>query len=125
MALPNGPGLIFGQVPSSGTFTFPPDFFDGTNKYFLFEGAGIGEGELTLSIYKNSNLIAQTSQWFDLHDIEDFYERAAISNNMSEAISNWTSTIESSQPAVANLCGNDTNLIVFVHGINVGKTSHC
>jgi hypothetical protein len=122
LALPNGPGLIFGQVPSSGTFTFPPDFFDGTNKYFLFEGAGIGEGELTLTIYKNSSVVAQASQWFDLHDIEDFYERASISNIYSgTTTSNWTSTIESSQPATANLCGNDTNFIVFVHGFDVGN----
>lgn len=121
LTLPDGPGLEFGQVPSDGTFTFPDDFFDGTNKYFLFEGAGIGKGELVMTIYQNGNPIASASQWLDLHDIEDFYERAAISNNISGAISNWTSTVESWQPATANLCGNDTNLIIFVHGINVGN----
>ena len=86
----------------------------------LFEGAGIGSGELTLTISQNGNVIAQTGVWLDLHDIKDFYERAAIADNTSGAISNWSSTIESSQPATANLLGTDTNLIVFVHGFNVG-----
>jgi hypothetical protein len=115
-----GAGLIFGQVPSGGTFTFPADYFtNNANKYFLFEGAGIGSGELTMTISQNGNTIAQTGVWLDLHDIKDFYERAVITNNVSGAISSWSSSIELTQPAIANLCGSDTNLIVFVHGINV------
>ncbi len=99
---------------ADGTFAF------GGNLSFLFEGAGTGEGQLTLTISQNGNTIAQTSAYLDLHDIKDFYERATITNNMSGAISNWSSTIEDVQPATANLLGNDTNLIVFVHGFNVG-----
>lgn len=114
-----GPDWKITTIAPGQSYTFPDDFFDGTNKYFLFEGAGIGKGQLTLTIYQNGNPIAQTSQWLDLHDIEDFYERASIADNTSGAISNWTSTIESWHPATANLCGNDMNLIVFVHGFNV------
>jgi hypothetical protein len=88
--------------------------------HFLFEGAGIGSGELVLTISQNGNVVTQTGVWLDLHDIKDFYEQAVITNKMSGAISNWSSTIESVQPAISSAFGNDTNLIVFVHGINVG-----
>src|SRR6202040_4295571 len=64
--------------------------------------------------------ICQTSAYLELHDIKDFYERAVITNNMSGAKSNWTSAVEIVQPATASGSGNDTNLIVLVHGINVG-----
>jgi hypothetical protein len=76
--IPDGSGLVFAQVQNGATFTFPNDFFGGTNKYFLFEGAGIGSGELTLTISQNSNVIAQTGVWLDLHDIKDFYEQAHV-----------------------------------------------
>ena len=113
-------GTSLGTVSNNCPCTIPSIAFAfGGTQCFLFEGAGIGKGQLTLTIYQNGNVIAQTSQWLDLHDIEDFYERAAIADNTSGAISNWSSTIESGQPAVANLCGDDTNLIVFVHGFDV------
>ena len=64
-------------------------------------------------------MICQTGAWLDLHDVKDFYERAVITNNMSGAKSNWTSTIEVVQPSVSSALGSDTNLIVLVHGINV------
>ena len=120
-----GDQLIFdfaqklGTVNSSQTYTLPVST-DGTPDYtyFLFEGAGIGEGQLTMTISQNGNTLAQSSVWLDLHDVKDFYERAVITNNISGAISNWTSGVESVQPAISSL-GDDTNLIVLVHGINV------
>ena len=116
----NGYGVSLGTVSNNCPCTIPSIAFGfGGTQHFLFEGAGIGSGELVLTISQNGNVIVQTGVWLDLHDIKDFYERAAIADNTSGAISNWSSTIESSQPAIANLCGNDTNLIVFVHGINV------
>ena len=108
-----------GTISSSSPFVFAPDFFDGTNKCLMFEGAGIGEGQFTLTIYQGSNMIAQTSTCIDLHDIKDFYERAVITNNMSGAISNWSSTVETVQQSTSSVLGVDTNIIVFVHGINV------
>jgi hypothetical protein len=99
--------------------TFQADFFDGTNKYFLFEGAGIGSGELTMTIAQNGNTVAQTGVWLDLHDIKDFYERAVIADNTSGAISNWSSSIETVQNQTAAISDEDSNIIVFVHGINV------
>jgi hypothetical protein len=40
------------------------------------QGAGIGSGQLVLTISQNGNVIAQTGVWLDLHDIKDFYEQA-------------------------------------------------
>ena len=115
-----GPGAAIAQITPAAPFTFPTTYFtNGGNTYFLFEGAGIGSGQLTLTISQNGNWIAQTSAYLDLHDIKDFYEQAVITNNTSGAISNWSSTIEKEQPATSSALVNDTNLIVFVHGINV------
>lgn len=98
-----------------------PVFDDGTPEYthFLFEGAGIRYGPLTLTISQNGNVIIQTSAYIDLHDIKDFYERAIITNIYNGSISNWSSTIQSVQQSASSALVNDTNLIVFVHGINV------
>ncbi len=113
------PSYKFARVTPGQSYTFPNNFFtNNANKYFLFEGAGIGSGELVLTITQNGQTIAQTGVWLDLHDIKDFYEQAVITDNMSGAKSTWTSTIEKVQPAISAL-GNDTNLIVLVHGINV------
>lgn len=116
-----GSGVAIARITNGATFTFPASYFTNSgNKYFLFEGAGIGSGELTLTISdSNSNTIAQTGVWLDLHGVDDFFEQAVITNNMNGVRSNWTSTVEVVQPAVASASGNDTNLIVMVHGINV------
>jgi hypothetical protein len=89
--------------------------------HFLVEGAGIGSGQLTLTISQNGNAIAQTSVWLDLHDIKDFYERAVIADNMNGAINNWSSSIETVQHPTATISDEDSNIIVLVHGINVGN----
>jgi hypothetical protein len=105
-------------------FTIPASYFTNAgDKHFLFDGAITnGAGELMLTIADgNGNTIAQTGAWLDLHDVKDFYERAVITNNVSSsAISNWTSGVEIVQQATASALGDDTNLIVMVHGINVG-----
>jgi len=109
-----------GEVSSTHTLMLPGNLFTNSgNKYFLFEGSGIGAGQLIMTISQNSNTIAQTGVWLDLHDAKDFYERAVITNNISGAISNWTSSLQLVQPASSSALGEDTNLIVFVHGINV------
>ena len=91
-----------GTISSSQSYTLPVST-DGTPLYtnFLFEGAGVGAGQLTLTIsqttQQGSNVLAQTSAWLDLHDVKDFYERAVITNNMSGAKSNWTGGVETVQ----------------------------
>ena len=116
-----GPGAPIANVTSESSFTFPANYLTNSgNDYFLFEGAGIGKGQLLLTITQNGNFVAQTGVWLDLHNIKDFYERAVITNNTSVAISNWSSSIEMIQQATSSALVADTNLIVFVHGINVG-----
>jgi hypothetical protein len=116
-----GYGVAIGTVSNNLSYTFPDGTFQfGGTLPFLFEGAGIGSGELVLTIAQNGNFVAQTGVWLDLHDIKDFYERVGITNNTSGAISNWSSTIEEVQQSTTSALGSDTNLIVFVHGINVG-----
>jgi hypothetical protein len=119
----SGYGQKYQTISSANSVTLPANMFTNSgNKYFLFEGAGIGEGQLTMTISQNGNTIAQTSAYLDIHDIEDFYERAVITNNISSSsISNWTSGVEVVQQATASALGDDTNLIVMVHGINVGN----
>ena len=106
----------------SQPFTFPASYFtNGANRYFLFEGCGTnGNGELLLTITQNGTNVAQTGAWLDLHDVKDFYERMVITNNVSGGISNWTSGIETVQYASASALDDDKDLIVLVHGINVG-----
>jgi hypothetical protein len=121
-----GDQLIFdysqklGTISPNQTYTLPVST-DGTPDYthFIFEGAGIGEGQLTMTISQNVNTLSQSSVWLDLHDVKDFYERAVITNNMSGTMSNWTSAVEIVQPATSLALSDDTNLIVLVHGINV------
>ncbi|MGA3283354.1 MAG: alpha/beta hydrolase [Verrucomicrobiota bacterium] len=115
-----GTTLYGGTVTNGSTFWFPlNEFTNAGDHHYLFEGAGAGSGELVMTITQNGNTIAQASAWLDLHDIKDFYERAVITNNLSGAISNWSSAVKTLQYASSSALGNDTNLIVFVHGINV------
>jgi hypothetical protein len=114
-----------GTISTSQSYNVPLSS-DGTPQYtnFLFEGAGIGAGRLTMTISQTtaqgSNVLAQASAWLDLHDVKEFYERAVITNNMSGAISNWTSGVEAVQYASSSALGDDNDLLVFVHGFNVG-----
>lgn len=116
-----GPGAPIAKITPSSSFTFPASYFTNSeNKYFLFEGACTnGSGELLLTISQNGNAIAQTGVWLDLHDIKDFYERAVITNIYNGAISNWSSTTEPLQNQITKISDEDSNIIVFVHGINV------
>jgi hypothetical protein len=119
------PTLMTSPVPwmlSTNVLVFPATLFTNAgDKHFLFEGAGIGSGQLLLSIVQGSNVIAQTSAWLDLHDVKDFYERMVVSNHFTGAISNWSTGIGKVEPA-SSAVGDDTNIIVLVHGINVSES---
>ena len=112
-----------GTISSSSTYTFPNNFFNGSNKCFLFEGAGIGEGQFTLTIYKNGNIIAQTSAFIDLHDIKDLYEQAHIANVLT-TFPNMVNTTNAStfvsDHALADNSDETKQFIVFVHGWRMG-----
>jgi NedA-like, galactose-binding domain len=63
-------------ISSTSGYTFPSGFFDGSNKYFIFEGAGIGQGQFTLAIYHGGIVIAESQVWLDLRDVKAMYQRA-------------------------------------------------
>jgi hypothetical protein len=81
-----GPGAAIAKITTNTVFTFPASYFtNASTRHFLFEGAGIGSGQLVLTISDNhSNTICQTGTWLDLHDIKDFYEQADATNVTSE-----------------------------------------
>jgi hypothetical protein len=115
-----GPGQKYRTISATNSLTLPANLFTNAgNKYFLFEGAGIGSGELVLTVSLGTNIIAQTGAWLDLHDVRDFYERAVITNNTSGEKSNWTSTVETVVNPQLPDAGGSQDLVVLVHGINV------
>jgi hypothetical protein len=114
-----GPGATIARITNGATFTFPASYFtNNANKHFLFEGAGIGEGELTMTISQNGNTIVQTGVWLDLHDIKDFYELARATNVTSSLPpSGLVSQLQviRTVPAAPD---ESKQIVVFVHGIN-------
>ena len=92
----------------------------GGTQYLLFEGAGVGAGQLVLTVLENGNPVASTSADLDLRDIKDLYQRAVITETNTGAISNWNSGFIVDKLLYPNPT-QDSNLIVFVHGINVGN----
>lgn len=116
-----GPGISIGTVSNGGTFTFPASYFTNAgNKYLLFEGAGIGAGELRLTITQNTtNVLAQTSTWLDIRDVSDFFEQAYATNVTSgKPPSSLVSDFGVIRTAVAPLPDETEQIIVFIHGIN-------
>lgn len=102
---------------SGQTCILPNDFFDGKKKYLLFEGAGIGEGQFTLTIYQGTTAIAQTSTYIDLHDIKGLYEQAHTENIDTAPPSTKIATLVKDKELPTNPA-EDQQVIVFVHGIN-------
>jgi hypothetical protein len=114
-----GYGTSLGTVTNGSPLLLLPDeLSQAGNSHFLFEGAGIGEGELVLTVSQNGTTIASTSVFIDLHDIKDLYERAAIGEINNGVLSNITSQLTVENPLMLDPT-EDTNLIVMVHGINV------
>ena len=109
-----GPGQKYNTITVSNSLTLPSNLFTNIgNKYFLFEGAGIGTGELRMSIYDDDGkVLCQSSVFLDIHDAEDFIESAVLTDDTSGAISNWTSGVESVQRAV-------------ISGLGPGYKSYC
>jgi hypothetical protein len=93
-------------------------FAFGGTQHLLFEGAGIGLGQLTLTISQNSNVVAQTSVWLDLHDIKDFYEQAHATNVTSGLPPSSLISQCKIDHTTTKADGETGQVIIFVHGIN-------
>lgn len=117
---PNIPyGVSLGTINATQSCTLPINGYDDpTFKYYLFEGAGIGSGQLTLTISQSNNVIATTSVWLDIHDVKDFYEQAYATNVTS---GNPPSSLVSNFSVIKNAphAPDETSqIVVFIHGIN-------
>ncbi len=108
----------YGTVSNNVSITFPQNFFtNAERKHFLFEGGTVGKGELVLSVLKDqTNLIAETSTWIELHDIKDFYERLIITNRIAGSATNWVVGAHLLETERSSALGNDTNIIIYAHG---------
>lgn len=116
---PGGDGRKYSTVSSISPLVLPSSLFTNAgDKHFLFEGAGVGQGELVLTVYYGTNAIAQTGAWLDLHEITDFIESARATNvTASPPPSTLTSQCEilsTAQP----MPHETKQVVVFVHGIN-------
>jgi uncharacterized membrane protein len=116
-----------GEVAWTETYLIPTNFWQdmrisATNStgYLLFEGCSPGKGQLVLTINKpdGTEIAEVASVWLDLEEVSSMYEQAIITDNTTGAISDWTSTLTVKNPLPARP-GEDQNLIVMVHGINV------
>ena len=95
------------------------------HKHFLFEGAGVGAGQLTLTISQataqGTNVLAQTSTWLDLRDVKDMFEEVHITGVTNILPGNGFSASSYQQLNwVGSGSDEDTNIIVFVHGWRMG-----
>jgi hypothetical protein len=117
-------GNYIGTVSNNLSYAFPDGTFSsGGTKYLLFEGAGIGSGQLVLTISQNGTAIAQTGVWLDLHDIKDLYERAHIANlanTFPAMINNLNASTFVSDHELATSPTETNQLIVFIHGWRMG-----
>src|SRR5207248_2387816 len=95
-------------------------FSDGTPQYtkFLFEGTGVGSGQLVLTVSQNSTVLAQTSAWIDLRIVESLYEQAFVTN----VIQGWPAMVNQNPVSGVVVTGSPTDppddkqVAVFVHG---------
>ncbi len=128
-------------VDTNGIFVLPDTVWSGltdTNPvgHFLFEGAEIGSGQLTLVLVdQNNNQIAEgPGIWIDLRDIKQLYERwtvgdgngdtpasiAGVSNaRLPAGVANGL-RYNSGDPGLSNpYDSNGNKYILFVHGWNL------
>jgi hypothetical protein len=100
--------------------------------HYLFEGAGIGEGQLTMTISQNGNTIAQSSVWLDLRDVKSLYQRVKVTprdpNGIPAPFDSATTTFDENTAGVDMTSDSygfsppsdeSKTATVFVHGSNL------
>ncbi len=114
-----GPGIPIAIITNGTACVFPDGVFNNAqDRYFLFEGAGIGKGKLVLTISQGTNTLAQTSAFIEIKDVKEMYERAKA-DNVSEGFppSDRISRFQSIKTIPMD-SAEARQVIVFVHGIN-------
>lgn len=114
-------GVAVGVVGTNSTYDLPVGIVSREllQNYFLFEGAGLGGGELVLTIWNGTNILAETSQWIELKDIKEMYEWAVVTN----VIQRWPEMVEQLPTSGFNVVNSPApaaseakEVAVFVHG---------
>jgi hypothetical protein len=73
------PGQTLGEVAPGQPLEFPANYFaQFGRKHFLFEGSGMGRGELVLTIRQGTNTLVETSVFLELLDVKQMYERWTV-----------------------------------------------
>ncbi len=124
----SSPGQTLGEVTLAQPLEFPPNYFaQFGRKHFLFEGSGMGRGELVLTIRQSTDTIVETSVFFELLDIKQMYERWTIGEVGSMQPVNTPYLATDGLPVGAapfqypHNAASDTNTpyILHVHGWNM------
>ena len=113
-----GPGNKVATISTAQSFTLPSTFFANSgDKYFLFEGAGIGQGELVMTFAQGPTVLAETSAWLDLRDAKDLYEQAHI-EGVNDSIPNTLTSSYKMDKVFPPDTAETKQIIVWVHGWN-------
>jgi hypothetical protein len=108
-----------GTVSATNSFIIPFWLYNGSNLNFLFEGAGIGEGQFTLTVYRGTNAIAQTSVFIDLHEMKDFFEHPRASDvSLDDPPTTNSGAYVVDSYATVNNPAEDKEIVIYVHGLN-------
>ncbi len=109
-----GTPLQFGNASSSNPW--PGD-------YFIFCGAGAGNGYLTLDICDpNGNVLVEEGQYINIQDIKQMYERWTVGDSPTVAPMDTAKLAEEGLAApfhYAPPIGTNTPYILYVHGWNM------
>jgi hypothetical protein len=109
------------DISPTTPLTLPASLFTNAgNKYFLFEGAGIGQGQLTMTISQNGTNLASTSVFMDLRDVKDMFEHVLITNVRDTTPASYASAYTQVNELVNDPTA-DKKIIAFVHGWRMGE----
>lgn len=113
-----GPGVSIGTVSQGAAFTFPTSYFgDGATKHLLFEGAGVGSGELVITVQQGTNVLGKASAWLDLREVKDMFEQAHADDvSLADPPTTNSGRFKTDNSPVTG--SEDQQVIIFVHGIN-------
>ena len=116
-----------GRLAPGGSVSLNASFFSGwAGNHFIWCGVTNGSGQLNLIIADtNGNVLAQTSQWIQILDIKQMYERWTVGDNLTNAPATTAYLATEGLPTGASafqytqLQVTNTPYILFVHGWNM------
>jgi hypothetical protein len=93
--------------------------------HMIFCGVSRGKGELVLTIWKGTNILAQTSAWIEIKDIKEMYERWTVGDSPKMDPTNTAYLASEDLPTglakfqYPSTIDTNTPYILFVHGWNM------